>query len=55
MNSIEGAESPNAMVNEQGDYFYPDGLEDALMFAKDHGAWPVDYAAFVEFLRPWHE
>jgi hypothetical protein len=32
------AGQPHAMVNDEGDYFYPDGEEDAAMFAEQHGA-----------------
>lgn len=51
MNSIEGSPSPNAMVNDLGDYFYPDSIDDALIFQDDHGARPVDRIAFAEWFR----
>lgn len=28
----------NEMRNDGGDFFYPDGIEDALVFHDDHGA-----------------
>jgi hypothetical protein len=47
INSLEAARSqPHAMVNDQGDVFYPDSEEDARWFAEEHGAWPLDAAAF---------
>lgn len=30
-----------AMVNINGDLFYPDNPEDAVHFQANHGAWPV--------------
>lgn len=35
------AQQPNAMVNDEGDVFYPDGPEDAEWFAREHGARPM--------------
>jgi len=39
---------PHAMVNQYGDLFYPDSLEDAAHFAEHHPAWPVLPRSF-----PW--
>jgi hypothetical protein len=33
---------PNAMATPDGDLFYPDGPEDALLFHVEHGATPVN-------------
>jgi len=33
---------PNAMTTPDGDRFYPDGPEDALLFHVEHGATPVN-------------
>lgn len=33
--------NPNALTNDAGDWFYPDGPEDAEWFAREHGARPV--------------
>jgi hypothetical protein len=32
---------PHAMVNDDGDVFYPDGPDDARHFVEHHGAWPL--------------
>lgn len=32
------ADQRNAMVNDAGEAFYPDGPEDAAWFANEHGA-----------------
>ena len=36
----------NAMVTDSGDWFYADNLDDAQMFADDHGARPANLRAF---------
>lgn len=41
---------PHAMINGDGDLFYPDGPEDACHFAAFHNAWPVLPLRF-----PWTE
>jgi len=33
--------SSNAMVNDQGDVFYPDSDEDVAWFTAEHGAYPA--------------
>lgn len=38
--------SPNAMVNDQGDLFYPDSPSEADWFATEHQAYPVNQATF---------
>lgn len=35
------ATEPHAMVNDDGEVFYPDGAEDAAYFAEHHGARPL--------------
>lgn len=45
--SLEAAvEQPHAMVNEDGDVFYPDSAEDAAWFAREHAARPLNPNAF---------
>lgn len=51
MEPIEGAAAPNAMVNDQGDYFYPDSVIEANVFIREHGARPVDAGEFYYFFR----
>lgn len=51
MQPIEGSESPNAMVNDRGDYFYPDSIDEALMFIGDYGARIVNAAEFSYFFK----
>lgn len=50
IDSLEvAAQQPNAMVNDAGEVFYPDGPEDAEWFARKHGArlmsdtWPSTF------------
>lgn len=39
IDSIDAArDAPHAMIDEQGQVFYPDGPEDAAEFAEFHGA-----------------
>jgi len=38
MTRIEGVDQWNAMVNADGDWFYPDSPNDAAVFAITHGA-----------------
>lgn len=53
LTSITGCDSaedqPHAMVNDEGDYFYPDDEEDAAMFAEQHGA------RFCSGRSPWEQ
>jgi hypothetical protein len=42
---------PHAMINRDGEVFYPDNIADAIAFAQDHGAWPLDPIEFP-FLTP---
>jgi hypothetical protein len=39
---LAAVEAPHAMVNDDGDLFYPDGPDDAAEFAEHHGARFVD-------------
>lgn len=38
--------SPNAMVNDRGDVFYPDDATEALWFVIEHHAHPVSSGRF---------
>jgi hypothetical protein len=39
------------MINRHGEIFYPDDIGDAITFAIDHGAWPLNPTEFP-FLTP---
>lgn len=43
-----GTDQPNAMTTSGGDWFYPDGPEDAALLNVEHGATPANLAAW-----PW--
>ncbi len=40
-------QQPNAMWNAAGEVFYPNSLDDADRFAKEHDARPVSHCAFT--------
>lgn len=40
------AEQPNAMLDDTGGFFFPDDVEDAVWFAREHGARPLHPEAF---------
>lgn len=46
---------PHAMVNAQGEVFYPDDEEDARWFADEHGARPLDASDFPFRTQPGGE
>lgn len=45
---IEDADADNAMITPGGDRFFPDSLDDALTFAREHDAIPQDLTRW-----PW--
>jgi hypothetical protein len=47
IDSLEAVRSAShAMVNKQGDVFYPDSEDDARWYAKGHDARPLNVNAF---------
>jgi hypothetical protein len=47
---ITAAGLPNAMVDIDGDVFYPDNPDDAMHFALNHHAFPLDLLGFGAWL-----
>lgn len=43
---IESADADNTMISPAGDRFFPDSLDDALIFAHEHGATPENPERF---------
>lgn len=48
---VEARTQPHAMVNDHGEIFYPDDIEDALAFAREEGARPLNSGDFP-FVSP---